>query len=629
MSLVTIINEKIEKIKPEVILTDLTKNTDPDTIAEFVNSKKKDDRIAIAANPNLTVEQMEQLSNDKVNGVKQALCYNKNLPIEIAQKLLDEEPNRLQFIAEYGGSQLDKLSLDHLATIKEKYDRGAIMARLLRSPELSDETITTLIEKYPDEITRERELFRNKNLSKKAVYMLIDHLIKNSKGFRDAALTRITSVRTDVVKESDLKKMDWKNNKDLRATIFYRSDMSEKFVIQAIEASTDDDSFSSFRDSINKGNPNAKSIGVLNALLRRYAQIDKFSFHQDFTLFGDNKNLPLDPKAMITVVEKMSKSEYMSQIENLTQNIAYPDYGLDNIPITKASVKKILTNPNIDIKRAEKIIMSISDKEIMGSEVIFSFPGNDNLHKVSDDVKKHVLVVSQNFGYWLKFVPAGKLVDEILDNLEDWIKYDSRSYGTDKPKWEILLRISENGEVNPAQVKKILKLKDKIIKEENVESYAQGGILTTLMNKSHKRPEAMKDIIAAGGDIWRVWLGDGTTYFQYDEKARKIIDKHALETNEVPERLLTSGNNNTFTKWVEYCNNAYRGEDKSEKMSKETAIKYLIHFIKYGDEGVKKLLQSNYLSDEWLEIPDVSAAMYEMSGNENYLPQEAKDMFLF
>lgn len=57
----------------------------------MVMSKKKDDRIAIAANPHMTTEQMTKLSTDKVNGVKQVLSYNRNITPEIAKMLLDEE----------------------------------------------------------------------------------------------------------------------------------------------------------------------------------------------------------------------------------------------------------------------------------------------------------------------------------------------------------------------------------------------------------------------------------------------------------------------------------------------------------------------------------------------------------
>jgi hypothetical protein len=628
MSLINIINEKIEKIKPEVILTDLTKNTDPDTIEEFVNSKKKDDRIAIAANPNLTVEQMEKLAGDRANGVKQALCYNKNLPIDIAQKLLDEEPDRLQFIAEYGGSHLDKLSLDHLATIEREYDRGAIMARLLRSPEISDETIKTLIEKYPNEVTKERELFRNKNLSKKAVYMLIDHL-QTLTGYTDAALTRITSVRTDVVKESDLKKMDWKNNAELRATIFYRGDLSEKFVIQAIEASTEVDSFSAFRDSINKGNPNAKSIGVLNALMKKYNGFERFSFNHDFNIFGDNKKIPLDPGEMVKLAKGfLTKGNYENYLDNVTKNVAFPDYGLDDIPVTKTSIKHILGSPNIDIKRAEKIIMSVSDKQIMSESVTFAFPGNTTLHKVSNDVKMYILKVSGNAHYWLKYVATGDIVDDILDNLKEWSVKAQGEYDTEPSKWKVLTSLAENSNISGSQVKRILDIKDDIIKEENISSYSIGRLTSNFMSNSHKRPEMFEEIIKSGGSIWEIWTAQGSTYFQYDEKARKVIDEIALNTPDAPDRVLKDGGHRSFNDWVKYANGSYGGETE-ERIDKNKAKKYLLHFIKTGDDSMKTLLKGGFINDVWLEDPEVGGAMYEMTGDEKYLPQEAKDMFLF
>jgi len=624
VSLINIINEKIEKIKPEKIITDLTQNEDTDIIDEYVNSKKKDDRIAIAANPNLTIEQQTKLSNDRVNGVKQALCYNSKLDVDLAKKLLDEEPKRINFIARYGGKQLDNIVLDHVKTIESSYSQENMLGDLFKSPEISDETIKTIIKDYPKSIisSNAENLMRNKNLSKKSVYNILDHLVKYT--HFSPNLTKLIINQSKFIKEADIKKLDWKNNENIKEAIFYREDMSEGFVIDTIKSLKEGESTHALAN--NKENKNKNSFTILNALLQQYATFKKFSYVHEFNIFEKSNKMPLDPKAMIAVVKtllKYSDSTYDFYAEHILRNESYPDYGLDILPINDKTIPVILSNTNISPKRAKDIIMNINDFDTMQSAIL-KFSSNQTLMDLDDDIKMFMFNNTNAKKYWMERVPNGKLVDDILENLDKW-KEHFLAYkdGENKPsKWEILKALTINKALTNTQRKLVLKKRDYVVKEENI-TYGT-DLEKEMITTKFDDPEFLEEMVSKNPEnIWEIWTASGSAYFQYSKKIVKTIDKLALKTDGAPEKVLSGISNKNFTSWFDHNN------QNGVLMSKDTAKKYLLHFIKTSDNDTKILLKGNFIDDDWLEDPDVMSAMYELTDNDKYLPQAAKDIFLF
>lgn len=635
-----IINEKIEKINPEKILTDLTNNTDKDTIAEFVNSKSKDDRIAIAANPNLTIEQQTKLANDKVNGVRQALCYNKNLDYDLAKQLLEEEPERIDFISQYGGPHLDDFFFEYVPADKIRWR----ISSLLKS-EMKPETIEKIVKEYPDATILGNDfksLTRQKNLTPETVKFLFNAMVENPRSNAYNGLTSLIFNHTDVLDEKFLKKTDWKNNKTLKEALMLQDNLSEDFyidIVNNLQAGENSSSFGTMnRTGGDKALPKAfKSIRFLNAYLEFLAtKADVVGYHA-YELIGKAANIPLNPKHLMAVAKKLqgpgggnAKSQYMS---NITKNIAFPDYAFDELVIqSKESLnnygdplKEFLASPGITQKRAEEYIMKYVTDSKSAETALWGVSENKKL-KLSKEIQLKLLKELNTKGYWFERVVRGDLLDEVVNDVSKWTEYlkNGDAYGGGKLKHQIYLYLSKNPQLTSAQKKQIIELdsnlpaddkntwtEDRVIKNVTIDHSTDIDLFLELIEK---QPE----------NIWLIWTDQGYTYFQYTPDQQKAIDKLALKISDAPKKVLTGINNKNFTSWVNYNN------DKDDNaMSEDTAVEYLLHFIKTGSDEIKALLKSGFVDDVWLKNTDVTSAMYELTGDEKYISDVAKDIFLF
>ena len=135
-------------------------------------------------------------------------------------------------------------------------------------------------------------------------------------------------------------------------------------------------------------------------------------------------------------------------------------------------------------------------------------------------------------------------------------------------------------------------------------------------------PDFFEYLMTTGGNIWSIWeISMGLSYWQYDDSVLPIIDKLALETKLVTHSVMNS--QKTFGEWFKMNN------FKTTKMSKETGLKYLLHFIQYGDNKLKALtITDEFLSKEW-KTPEVMMAMYERTHDKKYLSDVMKDIFWF
>ena len=541
---------------------------------------------------------------------------------------MEEEPERVEFIAEYGESHLDDIVMEIAISKGESYKAEPITARLLRSPSIKDSTIKTIIEKYPKHLegSSVRDLYR-KDLSKEAVDMLVNHL-KTVDGHDNGAFTRLLINQSKHIKEADLKKLDWKGDDRVKTAVMYREDTSEKFLIDTIKTVNSKMSMTVIRE--NKKNKNYESSAVLNAIIEQYLSFDRLDYNHEFHMFGSYDDIPLNPKLLVDIVQKLSKlNSYESNMVYFTSNVSFPDYGLDDLPITRDTIDAALSSPGITIKRAESLIMKV-DTQDLAEKVMYAFPKNKVLVGVSDNAKIHVLKQLPTKGYWFRFMASGKMVDNILSDLDTWKKYIQTEYTIEKLKWKLLEEISQNKYITNAQRKKILDIKDSIVKEEGI-TYGLDKIERNIITTKSVDESFIDEVAEIDPQfIWYVWTEQSSTYFQYNMNDIKKIDKIALKTPNAPDKVLKGISNKSFNGWIDYSNQAYGGQRvKGVRMDKKKAKKYLLHFIETGSNEIKTLLKTDFIDKEWLEDSDVSAAMYTMTDDVKYLPEEAKDIFLF
>lgn len=624
--LIQIINEKIEKIKPEKILSDLTQNTDPTTISEFVDSKNKDERIAIAANPNLTIEQQTKLANDKVNGVKQALCYNANLDYDLARQLLDEEPARVDFIAEYGGSQLDMLAVEFGKKKNDDFRTRYTITKIFKSPSISDEFIDEIIKNFSDMLTStdSRNLYKNQSLSKKSVYKLMDVLSKNEERTSDGSLTQLIVRHPKFIKESDIKKLNWKTISDIQSAVFFRKDISENFLLDVVKNLNENTSVVS-----HGGNANPHlytSVSVLNALMEKYLTF-KLSYNHEFSYFTKNTNIPLNPRLMIDMVKHLEEQGKGYNASNLLKNEYFPDYGLDEIKIDENNYKSILSSPAANIDKVDGIIKKFVTDAKSAEKAMWGLADRrEKKQLIGDEAAQDLLEKMNTKAYWFQYIISGNLVDRVLDNIDDYLESVTYSmYSEQKeetPKHKILDMLSQNKKLTSSQKKKVLKMYNNLNQDE-IPRFDNGVAANLTVSDKDPDPDFFEELMKdPKAKIWNIWTESSSAYFQYDDKIIPIIDKIALKTKDVPVEVIKTNGHVNFSAWFDYNNR------EGEKMNKKTAEKYLIHFINHGDEAMKQKLQTGFIDDDWM-LPNVKVALYELTGKIDYLPDAAKDIFLF
>ena len=182
--------------------------------------------------------------------------------------------------------------------------------------------------------------------------------------------------------------------------------------------------------------------------------------------------------------------------------------------------------------------------------------------------------------------------------------------------------MASNKNLTTAHKMKILELEKQL--PPNANKYKENTIKTNLTTADKNPEPEVFEIFMNDPDasIWDIWIADGSAYFQYDKPILKIIDAMALKTKDAPAELFK--HKKTFNNWFNYNN------ENGGQMSRETGAKYLCHFIKTGTPELQDFLcNSGVINDEWLSIGTVSYEFYNLTHDMKYLPQEAKEVFLF
>ncbi len=608
------INEALIKYNPDKVFTHAAFITDADEIAKMVDSSKKDTRVAIAPNPNLTLEQQTKLSTDKVELVKQILCYNKKLDLDIAKKLVAEEVERITIISKYGEGHLNDLVVETIKKLKDNL-RYKTVENLLNSPSLSDKTIEYVIKNHASMLTGTgaRGLYRNKTLSKKAVFMLMDHL-KNEDYHGDATLARLINNQVEHIKEADIKKLDWKTNPEVQEAISSRKDLSESFTLDMLKYLTKE-------THLGIENPFILTVDAVNTIMEKYISFGDLDYKQNLSIFENTTDLPLNPKLMIEIVNLMDRKRYSLYIRYILNNKFFPPYGLDEIEVDEENIKAIIASPAADSKRVEDLISRFVIEPKAAEGAIWGLAERKNKVELSKRSYDLLLNHVNSKSLWFEYAVYGKMVDEIVDNLDKYVKYFlDYSYKTSTPKDSILTSLSKNRGLTNKQRRKILDAFDKLAANEKLSYHDLAAPLA--MNSLEADPEFFEDMMKRNdGDIWFVWDNlMGFSYSEFDDSIVKVIDKIALSTKEVTIRAIGQ---KSFDEWFAHTNY------KAPKMSEDTAEKYLIHFIKKGNNTlVEKVSVTDFLSEKW-KTPPVMMALYERTKDEKYLPQQAKDIFLF
>lgn len=610
------IAEAAIKINPEKVLTKLTELDDISQIAALVSSGKKDDRFSIAANPRLNIAQQTKLSTDKVEMVKHALCFNSNLDPDIARTLLKEDIERLPFIALYGNKQLASVVLEFLSD-KRLDSSYKVIQNLLNSPEVSDEVIEYVIKNAPDQLTNPgtRKVYSNKSMTKKSAMALLDHL-KNVSYKGDATLSRLIINNPQFIKEADIRQLDWQHNSEIQSAISSREDFSAKLVSDMLDNLVED-------TRIETDNPHIMDVDNINKIMEKYLTF-KLSYKQNFDFFNQAKNLPLNPKLMIEMVKAMQKQNYSQYAKFFLRNKFFPAYGLDEINVTE-NYRDVLSSPAIDVKRAEDIIKKVMIDSQSAENVLWGLVERENRLDISSATSQKILNIIGSKSLWFEYLVSGDQADEVIDNLGKYAKYfTDYSYKSSTPKFSVLSSLVKNKNLTTTQRKKMLDVYKNLDPSE-VLPYTNFISALALNDKKNQDPEFFRSIMTEhGGKIWDVWnVSQGMVYYQYNEATRAVIDEIALANNEIPSNIFKLGGPPVYSSWVEFNNKA------DGHMSDETAIKYLIHFIKDGDEKVRKVfLAEGFIDDKWL-TPEIKMVIYDVTGDVNYLPEEAKDIFLF
>lgn len=602
------------KINPEKIITGLTKITDVTEIDKLVSSGKKDDRISIAANPNLNLEQQTKLSTDRVEMVRHALCFNSNLDTQLAKKLLDEDIDRLTFISKYGKKHLIDTILLFLKD-KRLDNPYIIVNNILNSSDISDTAIEYIIKHHPDILVNpgNRKVYTNKNLTKKSALMLLHHL-KDEEYKGDATLSRLIINNPDHIKESDIIGLDWKNNSELQAAISGRKDFSRDLVYAMVDNLLPD-------TRLEATNPHMHDSEILNKVIEKYLTF-KLSFRNSFDIFKETTDIALDPQLMLDIVKYLNVTEYEHYAKFFLNNSAFQIDGIREIPLTSNNFRDILAAPATDANFADEIIKKMVVDPNTADSAIWGLASRKVKLRISKISLKKLLDTVSVKSSWFEFVIFGEEVDTVLDNLEAYKKYyTDYNYKSAQPKFALLSSLVKNKNLTTQQRKKIFSIYQKLDPSEILPHTKFVSMLS--LYDTTQDPALFRMSMTQGGNIWDVWdVTTGLTYYQFNPEIIKIIDELVLNTTNVPAGILKIKNSHVFSDWVD--NNNKEGI----KMTDEMAIKYLIHFIKVGNDYVRKIIFGGYIDEKWM-VPEVSMCMYEVTNNPEYLPQLTKDIFLF
>ena len=610
------IAEAAIKINPEKVLTKLTQIDDLTQIATLVSSGKKDDRFSIAANPNLNIAQQTKLSTDKVDVVKHALCFNANLDPDIARSLLKEDIERLPLIALYGKKQVVPVVLEFLSD--QRVDNTyKVIQNLINAPEVSEEVIEYVIKNAPDQLTNPgtRGIYTNKTMTKNTAMMLLDHL-KDVEYKGDATLSRLIINNPQFIKEADVRKLDWQHNSEVQCAISSREDFSAKFVSDMLDNLVED-------AHLEVDNPHMLDIDNVNKVMEKYLTF-KMSYKQNFLLFKNAMDLPLNPKLMIEMVKAMQKQKYDQYAKFFLKNKFFPSYGLDEIDVAE-NFRDILSSPATDVKRAEELIKKVMVDSTTAESVLWGLVERKEMLNIGKVTLQNILNVIGSKTLWFEYLVSGDKADEVIDNLDKYSKYfTDYNYKSSTPKFNVLSSMVKNKNLTSVQRKKMLDAYNNLDPKE-ILPYTNFISALATNDKKDQDPEFFRSIMTEhGGKIWDVWnISFGTVYYQFNDKIREVIDEVALTTNNIPSNIFKLDGGKNFSGWVAFNNK------EDSHMSDETAIKYLIHFIKDGDDKVRKVfLTDNFIDTKWL-TPEIKMVIYGVTDDVNYLPDDAKDIFLF
>lgn len=612
--IIEFIAESAIKIKPEKVLTDITKITDPTQIATLVSSGKKDDRVSIAANPNLSIAQQLKLSTDKVELVKNALCFNATLDADIARTLLKDDIDRLEIISKYGKKQLSSVVLEFIKDDRLDNDYR-IIQNLLNGPDISEEVVEYVIKNHANQLTNPgtRNLYVNKTMTKKVALLLLDHL-KDVEYKGDATLSRLIINNPQFIKESDIAKLDWKNNSELQAAISARPDFSAKLVSDMVDNLTED-------THLELINPHMKDVDIVNKVMEKYLTF-KLSYKQNFEIFKDSTHLPLNPKLMVKMIHHLHNNNYDNHASYFLNNKFFPSYGLDEIEVTEDNIRDILSSPATDVKRAEEILKKMLTTAKNAERALTGLSARKDKLKIDKSYSKKILDLLSSKSLWFEYYVFGDEADDVINNVDKYAKfYTDYGYKTTTPKFSVLSSLVKNRNLTVSQRKNLFDAYNKLTPNEILPH--TNFISALSLYDENQDPDLFRSVMTQGGKIWEVWnVTNILVYYKCKPEITKIIDELALENNEIPSNILKLDGKNNFSGWVDFNNK------QGVKMSDETAIKYLLHFIKNGNERVRKIILDNYINEKWM-VPEITTELYDVTGDVAYLPKEARDIFLF
>ena len=632
MAKLTTILEKMEKINANKIITDLTQNTHEDVIDDMAMSKKKDDRIAIAANPNLTDIHFEKLANDKVNGVKQALCYNKSIPSKYAKQLLDEEPLRLEFIASYAGDQIDDTLIDYLTpkAAKDRYSQDAILKWLGVKPTVSTKLykwVTDNIEM--DRIGFSKDFQRRKDAPKEQILLIINKMISNDSNAY-GGISRIILNNDKVFDNKTILTLDQSNN-GVQEAILFRNKSTKKMVLDVIENMNEHTSARVMEEGKSKW---AKDKDVLNAYLKMVVNSPEInSYLINLNVIRNGKLIGLDADllvqgAKLTAPKVGAGNNNSVNLEAFILNKNYPADAFDFIPLNEHTVQAIVTSPNVPMELIERALEEAESGSESVEQIMWGLASKDI--KLSNEFQEKMRAKLRVKSYFYEYIARGEIAEDVVKNPGKYITDFDTEYSSQKSnEIDVILKMAKNSSLSEDQRDTVLKQHKKFASQKGWDTNPIGAIVTQKSNS----PKYLEKLLKKDkNNVWKIWSETGSAFFQYSPEQQKIIIKYVLKTTECNDDAygVFHMQKRSFKEWIDYSRMSSENWE-SKGIDDSTAIKLLEHLLTIAVDSpkLKEYLVKETFVVDYIDKGTVMSLMYNLTDDIKYLSDKAKDIFLF
>jgi len=632
--------EKLEQQKLLNIFTDLQNITDPETISEYVNSRKKVDRTAIIANPLLTIKQFEKLSKDRVLQVRQALVFNPNLPSNIARVLLKEEPLLFNDILQYGSETNDDVVIEYIELKKKNTELdviGFFNKLCLRKNSISKKLHEKIFEVVPFNKLQWGNYIDRTDIPKDLKKEAIKKNLEEESSTYGSTLNRILSkMSSDELKEY----LEISNKEELMDAIVALGDDELVYYVVTKHPSTNFiKSFNSpNHDSIHKLSQKTKET-VIKLYLDYYKSDESYTF--PYMLFQAKLKVstPLLEELFFFIVREQSTTlvnyEGKRSLLNIVTMDNFNNKWIDELTddeIYGSTRRKVVINYLLrcETLTEEQInrLMNLYNDEFgaFDSDPYIALASRKT--PMSDDMQEEQRAKEGKKTFY-KTIVGGKKLDEELKKI--------LSLDSDADKKDSLELISQNIKLTERNIEDIfseVKNNSSLVDTPIISNLIQRDVSKILFKRMIDFTENLQFGISqlfVSQYLLGYFLESGkqpdNLYQSFDKEKKLIIQNKLIEMKKYPFQLhnLLFGllNEITFEKWM----------DKFE-FDKPYGKKLLLHIIEVAEnESRLESLFKRIMTLEPLQPFDkdikVLDAMFKLTNDVKYISKEMKDVFLF